>query len=92
MVIAPILGLIVAIKQGDYVVLLVLLVAIGMVIGATNLKAETYQYKTGLVIEAPDYKTAAKLCYKTLNPVFVTEEKALIAIDVCANPERGEVK
>lgn len=58
----------------------------------SKVKAATFKYKNGLTIDAPDYKIAAKLCYKKLNPVFVSDEKALDVIDVCANPVKGEVK
>lgn len=54
--------------------------------------AETFKYKTGLTIEASDYKTAAKLCFKKLNPVYVSEEAGLEIIDLCINPISGEVK
>lgn len=54
--------------------------------------AETFKYKTGLTIEAPDYKTAAKLCFKKLNPVYITEEAGMEVISICANPIVGEVK
>lgn len=54
----------------------------------TRARAETFDYKNGLTVEARDFRTAAKHCYKKLNPVFVTEEKALEAIDVCVNPVR----
>lgn len=63
-----------------------ILFAIGVGITAN---AETFKYKTGLTIEAPDYKTAAKLCFKKLNPVYVSDEKALDVIDICVN---GKVK
>lgn len=55
-------------------------------------KAATFEYKNKLVIQAPDYKTAAKLCFKKLNPVFVSEEAGLEIIDICSNPVKGEIK
>lgn len=75
------------------VLLIPIVIVILAMIGSLNIaKAETFQYKNKLVIEAPDYKTAAKLCFNKLNPVFVSEEKALNVIDICANPIKGEVK
>jgi hypothetical protein len=54
--------------------------------------AATYRYSTGLTIEAPDFKTAAKRCFYILNYKYTTEERGLEVIDICANPVKGEVK
>ena len=75
----------------SFIILLFFIGVVGLLF-TSKAKAATFEYKNKLVIEAPDYKTAAKLCFKNLNPVFVSEEKALNVIDICANPIKGEVK
>ena len=72
---------------------LFIIAGVMFVMGITNLaKAATFEYKGGLKIEAPSYYVAAKLCYKKLNPIYTCDEDALAAIDICANPIKGEVK
>jgi hypothetical protein len=69
------------------VVASLMLFLVGLVFVLSS-KAATFDYSNGLTVEAKDFRTAAMHCYKKLNPVFVTEEKALEAIDVCVNPVR----
>lgn len=75
------------------VLLIPIVIIILAMIGSLNIaKAATFEYKNKLVIQALDYKTAAKLCFKKLNPVFVSEEIGLEIIDICSNPVKGEIK
>ncbi len=79
--------------MSSYRIVILVLFFITITIGIIGLsKAATFEYKNGLTIEAPDYKTAAKLCFKKLNPVYTTEEAGLNAIYTCTNPVKGEVK
>lgn len=79
--------------RAEPILVIPIIVIVLAMIGSFNIaKASTFEYKGGLKLEAPNYKAAAKLCFKRLNPVFVTEEKALDVIDVCANPVKGSVK
>jgi hypothetical protein len=93
LIVAPIVGLFLMVRDGDWILLLPILIIFGMVFGAVNLKAETYQYKNKLVIQASDYNTAAKLCFKALTKnKYPGEQKGLDIIDLCSNPVSGEVK
>lgn len=72
---------------------------ISFVIGMTIIlytresKAEIFEYKNNLKIEALDYKTAAKECYKILtNNKYPGDAKGLDIIDICANPIKGDIK
>jgi hypothetical protein len=47
--------------------------------------AATFKYVDGTKIEAPDFRTAARLCFSKLHPVYTTEEAGLDVIDICAN-------
>jgi hypothetical protein len=65
------------------VILLFTIVSLVFVIAS----AGEYRYKTGLVITAPDFKTAARLCFTILtNNKYPGEERGLEIIDTCANP------
>lgn len=76
--------------KSHYVVGIIIALVIFMAYLSSH--AEQYEYKGGLTVEAPSYKLAAKLCFKKLNPYYTSEEVGLIAIDICANPAKGEVK
>lgn len=50
--------------------------------------ANTWEYKNGLKVTAPDFKTAAKICYSKLtSDKYIGEEAALNVIDICVNPK-----
>ena len=50
-------------------------------------KAEVFTYQSGLVIQAQDFKTAARLCFNRYTKgKYPGEEKGLEIIDVCVNP------
>lgn len=55
--------------------------------------AETYKYSNGLIVQAPNYKQAANICFKRLtNGVYPGEERGLDIIDICSNPKKGNIK
>ncbi len=64
---------------------LILAFIIIMTLISSKSNSATYHYSTGLTIEAPDFKTAAKRCFYILNYKYTTEERGLEVIDICAN-------